>query len=378
MNSNSIPLSLYIHMPWCVKKCPYCDFNSHNKPDVLPEQAYIAALLEDLSQDLTYAQNREISSIFIGGGTPSLFSAQALETLVSGIHKQLKLAHDCEITLEANPGTIERGQFSAYRALGINRISLGVQSFNAKHLKRLGRIHSNEEAIKAVEEIHQAGFKTFNIDLMHGLPDQSIDEGLCDLEQAIALKPTHISWYQLTIEPNTLFYAKPPTLPDENVLEGIEGHGESILAAAGFQHYETSAFAQPNWQCRHNINYWQFGDYLAIGAGAHGKITQANGEIIRYYKHKHPKAYLNKDQAYTAETKLISKAELPLEFMLSCMRLKQGFSIRQFEARTGVAIAEIQYELSLARDKGLLEIKDNQIVTTEKGARYLNEILALF
>lgn len=344
----------------------------------MPEQAYISALIDDLLQDSHLAEGRQIESIFIGGGTPSLFSAASLDTLLQAVQKQLKLVPDCEITLEANPGTIERGQFSEYYAIGINRISLGVQTFAPHHLKKLGRIHSGDEAIRAVDEIHRAGFKTFNIDLMHGLPDQSVAEGLADIKQALALHPTHLSWYQLTIEPNTLFYAKPPTLPEEEVLGEIEALGEILLSEAGFIHYETSAFAKPGMECRHNINYWQFGDYLAIGAGAHGKITSQDNIISRYYKHKHPKAYLDPEQAFTAETKRISREELPLEFMLSCLRLYQGFSIAQFETRTGLSLAAIEKPLSIAFQKGLLERKGDIIRVTALGARFLNEILALF
>jgi len=375
---NSVPLSLYIHMPWCVKKCPYCDFNSHAKPTDMPEQAYIKALLEDLQQDQHLAQGRIIESIFIGGGTPSLFSALSLDNLFTGITQYLTLANDCEITLEANPGTIERDQFREYKAIGINRISLGVQTFNPYHLKRLGRIHSNNEAVRAVEEIHQAGFQTFNIDLMHGLPEQSVEEGLADIRQALALNPTHLSWYQLTIEPNTLFYAKPPTLPQDEILSEIEAQGESILADAGFGHYETSAFAKPGYECRHNIHYWQFGDYLAIGAGAHGKITHENHEIVRFYKHKHPKAYLDTTRSFTADIRVITKAELPLEFMLSCLRLKQGFTIEQFEMRTGLTFADIEQAIATAQRNGLLLRDGDSFKTTPLGARFLNEILALF
>jgi oxygen-independent coproporphyrinogen-3 oxidase len=375
----AVPLSLYIHLPWCVKKCPYCDFNSHQKPSDMPEQAYIKALLQDLQEDAHFVQGRPVESIFIGGGTPSLFSAKSLAELFSGIQKQVTLTPNCEITLEANPGTIERGQFGEYHAIGINRISLGVQSFQTEQLKRLGRIHSGDEAIRAIDEIHQAGFDNFNIDLMHGLPAQSIEQGLADIKQAIALSPTHLSWYQLTIEPNTLFYAKPPELPEDEVLAQIEAEGEALLLTAGFKHYETSAFAKPDRECRHNINYWQFGDYLGIGAGAHAKITDpVQQKIFRFFKHKHPKAYLDPDQAFIAELKAIEPSELPMEFMLNCLRLKRGFSVEQFESRTGLKFESIEKPLAAAYQKGLLEREANSIRSTHLGAKFLNEILTLF
>jgi oxygen-independent coproporphyrinogen-3 oxidase len=345
----------------------------------MPEDAYIAALLQDLAQDAVFAQGRPIQSIFIGGGTPSLFSAKSLNNLFSGIQKHVVLASNCEITLEANPGTIERGKFKEYKSIGINRISLGVQSFAPEQLKKLGRIHSKEEAIRAVEEIHLAGFSTFNIDLMHGLPDQTKQGGLADIKQALELAPTHLSWYQLTIEPNTLFYVKPPVLPEDEVLGEIEAEGEALLAQAGFLHYETSAFAKPSHECRHNINYWQFGDYLGIGAGAHAKITDAaNQKIFRYYKHKHPKAYLNPEQSFTAELKTIDQSDLPMEFMLNCLRLKSGFTVEQFETRTGLKLQSIEKPLSVAYKKGLLEQAGNIIRPTARGAKFLNEILTLF
>ncbi|MDF2940292.1 MAG: coproporphyrinogen oxidase [Gammaproteobacteria bacterium] len=376
---SAVPLSLYIHFPWCVKKCPYCDFNSHQKPNELPEEAYIKALLQDLKQDADFAQGRPIQSIFLGGGTPSLFSAKALADLFAEIQNQISLASDCEITLEANPGTIERGQFSEYRSIGINRISLGVQSFQTEQLKKLGRIHSGDEAARAVEEIHRAGFDNFNIDLMHGLPGQTLETGLSDIKKALELAPSHLSWYQLTIEPNTLFYAKPPQLPEDEILASIEIEGEALLAQAGFMHYETSAFAKPGRQCRHNINYWQFGDYLGIGAGAHAKITDPSQQkIFRSYKHKHPKAYLNPEQNFIAEMKTIDEAELPMEFMLNCLRLKRGFSVEQFESRTGLKLESIEKPLSIAYQKGLLEREANIIRPTALGAKFLNEILTLF
>ncbi|MDF2690973.1 MAG: coproporphyrinogen oxidase [Gammaproteobacteria bacterium] len=374
-----IPLSLYVHLPWCVRKCPYCDFNSHAKPNELPEQAYIQALLQDLEQDAPMAQGRPIQSIFLGGGTPSLFSAKSLEILFRGIQKQVNVAADCEISLEANPGTIERGKFKEYRDIGINRISLGVQSFQTEQLTKLGRIHSSDEAVRAVEEIYCAGFSNFNIDLMHGLPGQGLEKGLADIKQALQLEPPHLSWYQLTIEPNTLFYAKPPQLPEDEVLAEIEAEGEALLAKAGFLHYETSAFAKPNHQCRHNINYWQFGDYLGIGAGAHAKITDtAQQKIFRFYKHKHPKAYLDPDQNFIAEMKSIEQSELAMEFMLNCLRIKDGFTIQQFETRTGLKFDSIKAPLNIAYQKQLLEREGDVIRPTLQGARFLNEILTLF
>ena len=278
------PLALYIHIPWCVRKCPYCDFNSHAASPTLPEEEYVDALLADLDQDLHAVHGRELSSIFFGGGTPSLFSAQALGRLLKGVEQRIRFAPDIEITLEANPGTFEQEKFTAYRALGINRLSIGIQSFQEQKLKALGRIHNGDEAIRAAGMARQAGFDNFNLDLMHGLPDQSLDDALGDLRQAIAMKPTHLSWYQLTLEPNTVFWNQPPVLPEDDTLWDIQEAGQALLAEHGYAQYEVSAYAQPGRAARHNLNYWSFGDFIGIGAGAHGKLSHPDGRILRTWK----------------------------------------------------------------------------------------------
>ena len=293
------PLALYVHIPWCVKKCPYCDFNSHAAGPNLPEQDYVAALLADLEQELPAVHNRPLSSIFIGGGTPSLFSASAIGQLLEGVAQRISFAPEIEITLEANPGTFEQDKFTAYRALGINRLSIGIQSFQDDKLKALGRIHGAEEALRAAEMARKAGFDNYNLDLMHGLPGQSLSDALFDLQTAMAQQPTHLSWYQLTIEPNTHYYSAPPQLPEDELLWDIQETGQALLADAGFMQYEVSAYAQPGRQARHNLNYWQFGDFIGIGAGAHGKLSTPNGLIYRNWKTRLPKDYLNKTKPLT-------------------------------------------------------------------------------
>lgn len=374
-----IPLSLYIHFPWCVQKCPYCDFNSHALKTDLPEAIYIQALLADLEQDLPLVWGRRIISIFMGGGTPSLFSANALDTLLQGIRARLPFVNGIEITLEANPGTIEHGRFADYKAIGINRISLGAQSFNPQHLKQLGRIHNQNDIYRAVDELRHAGLENFNLDIMHGLPGQTAAQAEQDIEQAIQLKPTHISWYQLTLEPNTLFYAKPPVLPGEAVLADIETVGKARLAQAGYEQYEISAYSQPGKQSVHNLNYWQFGDYLGIGAGAHGKVTtMATGEVTRRWKQKHPKAYLDPERPFVGGEQVIEQAVLPLEFMLNALRLNGGFSIEQFESYTGLPLQRIVEPLQAGYDKQLLVRQGDRITTTALGQRFLNDTLQLF
>ncbi|HMY82651.1 MAG TPA: radical SAM family heme chaperone HemW, partial [Agitococcus sp.] len=284
------PLSLYIHVPWCVRKCPYCDFNSHTSPQSLPEKAYVAALIADLQADLAWVQGRKIGSVFIGGGTPSLFSGQTYQDLFTQLRQHLDFSSDCEVTLEANPATVEHDNFEGYLVAGINRLSLGVQSFNPTHLQTLGRIHSQQDAFNAIQLAKTAGFSNFNLDLMHGLPQQDLSQALEDIDYALSFKPTHLSWYQLTIEPNTAFYRQPPALPDDDILWAIQEAGQQKLAQAGFQQYEVSAYSQQR-PSKHNLNYWQFGDYLAIGAGAHGKVTTPEG-IFRYRKTRLPKDYL--------------------------------------------------------------------------------------
>ncbi len=386
------PLALYIHVPWCVRKCPYCDFNSHEAGGTLPEREYVAALLADLTADLDDVQNRKITSIFIGGGTPSLFSAQAYAQLFDGLHRVLRFADDIEITLEANPGTVEQQKFRDYRALGINRLSIGVQSFNAAHLTALGRIHGRDEAIHAADAAHAAGFDNFNLDLMHGLPGQSLAEAMADLDQAMALAPTHLSWYQLTIEPNTVFAAKPPALPNDDTLADIEEAGFARLASGGFSRYEVSAFSQPQRQCRHNRNYWEFGDYLGIGAGAHGKITRPQTDsIVRTQKTRGPKDYLaayapdnrknilpgahaTPSTARTANS--IAPADRTLEFMLNALRLIDGVPTSLFSERTGVPLTNIAPILADLRTRGLLVANPTRIACTPTGLRFLNDVVA--
>jgi len=373
------PLSLYIHIPWCIKKCPYCDFNSHAIKADTPEVAYIDALLSDLAIDIQrYTITRPISSIFIGGGTPSLFSPESIDRLLRGIEQQITLKENIEITLEANPGTFESHKFAEFRALGINRLSIGVQSFNDKLLKKLGRVHSANEAIIAAEIAHQSGFDNFNLDLMFGLPDSIPDDSKKDVTTAISLKPTHISLYQLTLEPNTYFHKFPPQLPNDELIFATQQQCQNLLAAQGFLQYEVSAYSQPGLQCRHNVNYWQFGDYLGIGAGAHGKITQAlPDQITRTFKPKSPEQYL-KDTHKNGGTEFIALAELPLEFIMNHLRLKQGFSIDTYQARTGLSISTLEPALSNCLKEGLLIHHDKHYYCTEQGWNFMDNILEKF
>ena len=376
------PLSLYIHVPWCVRKCPYCDFNSHKAEETLPEQEYIECLLADLERDLSWVQGRKIQSIFIGGGTPSLLSVKAFEDLFTGLKQHLTFANDIEVTLEANPGTFEAEKFKGYRQLGINRLSIGIQSFQDHQLTHLGRIHNGSEAKAAVELAKKAGFTNFNLDLMHGLPDQSLQDALNDIQQAIDLEPTHLSWYQLTIEPNTEFYKYPPKLPQDETLWAIQEAGQALLAQHGFNQYEISAYAQTGRQARHNINYWQFGDYLGIGAGAHGKITVIHNDpekstIIRTSKTRLPKDYLNKDKIHSVNTEEIALEDRDLEFFMNALRLYQGTSFEIFEQRTGLSIKHCKSKMEHAIEAGLLE-NTNEIKTTSKGQLFLNELLEKF
>ena len=378
------PLSLYIHTPWCIRKCPYCDFNSHQiSKDELPEEAYLTQLVYDLKKDSSWAQNRPIQSIFIGGGTPSLLSDKFYDRLLNEISKQHRLANNIEITMEANPGAVEASRFEGYFKAGINRLSVGVQSFQDTQLKALGRIHSSDNAIKAVEILRNAGFSNFNIDLMHGLPDQSLKDALHDLNTAIQLAPTHLSWYQLTIEPNTEFFSKPPQLPEEEILCDIIEAGQARLNEAGYKQYEVSAYAKDNQQSQHNLNYWQFGDYLAIGAGAHGKITQTNGEIFRYRKVRQPNHYLDPARiSTTAAIEPIEQNDLPLEFLMNTLRLTEGFPIDLYHATTGLSPESFVKDIEKAISEGLLEKvgreKKEIIRPTLKGRMYLNELLERF
>ena len=372
------PLSLYIHVPWCVRKCPYCDFNSHTSPQSLPEDEYIAALLLDIDQDLTWLQGRAIHSVFIGGGTPSLLSPQSYQLLFSQLKQKMDFEANCEITLEANPATVEHGSFEGYLAAGINRLSLGIQSFNGLQLKNLGRIHGQSEAEKAILLAKAAGFTNFNLDLMHGLPNQSLEEALLDIEIALSFKPPHLSWYQLTIEPNTAFYRQPPVLPDDDTLWAIQEAGQQKLAQAGLLQYEVSAYTH-NKPSQHNLNYWQFGDYLAIGAGAHGKVTTPQG-IFRYRKTRLPKDYLAAAPQQQARLGLekVSNDDLSFEFMMNGLRLKQGVPIAYFEQRTGLSWPLLEAQLAPALAKNWLSLKNNHIKCTELGFNYLNDVLSLF
>lgn len=372
------PLSLYIHIPWCIRKCPYCDFNSHQAGTELPEQDYIQALLADLDSDLPWVQGREIQSIFFGGGTPSLFSAAAYEVLFNGLQQRLSFASDIEITLEANPGTFEAEKFAAYRQLGINRLSIGIQSFNPQHLQALGRVHDSAQAQRAVELAQQAGFDHFNLDLMYGLPGQTVEQALADIHQALAFNPPHLSWYQLTIEPNTEFYKTPPRLPQDDDLWDIQEAGLTLLAQQGFEHYEISAHAKPGQAARHNLNYWQFGDYLGIGAGAHGKITLPHtGQIIRTQKTRLPKDYLHPAKLCLSSQQAIATDEIGLECLMNALRLKDGMPTAAFLQRTGLTLDAVAKPVQKARQLGLLQV-DERIMATAKGQQYLNELLALF
>jgi len=377
------PLTLYIHLPWCIRKCPYCDFNSHAIKNEIPEQDYINALLADLDNDLPKINGRPLISIFIGGGTPSLFSPAAIEQLLTAIAKRVSFTKDIEITLEANPGTVELARFAGYRTAGVNRLSIGIQSFQADKLKALGRIHDDNEAIRAAETAHAAGFTNFNLDLMHGLPGQTIADALFDLKTAIALNPTHLSWYQLTIEPNTFFAHQPPVLPKDELMWEIQEQGYELLANQGFKQYEISAYSQTGKQCIHNKNYWEFGDYLGIGAGAHSKITGNKG-IERFYKKKNPKDYLNPlpnplpEYRERESEKNINSTELPFEFMLNALRLYQDIPITLFEQRTGLSITTITDQLNQAQEKGLLNWDKNFIKTTELGKRFYNDLVEIF
>ncbi|EIL93247.1 HemN family oxidoreductase [Rhodanobacter sp. 115] len=380
------PLSLYIHMPWCVKKCPYCDFNSHGLRSEPPPYAdYIELLLADLDADLrdfgAAAQDRPIVSVFFGGGTPSLFAPELIGRLLDGVRQRLPLANDTEITLETNPGTVEHGRFDGYLAAGVNRISFGVQSFDDDKLKRLGRIHSASEAEAAVKSAQDAGYANINLDLMYALPQQTLDGALADVERAIALAPTHISHYQLTLEPNTAFAANPPPLPDDDHAWAMQEACEARLAQAGYGQYEISAYAQPGRRCAHNLNYWQFGDYLGIGAGAHGKLSDAaSDQIHRRWKTRLPRAYMEAGaaRARIGGDSVISATELPFEYMLNALRLIDGVPMADFAARTGLPPEHIAATLADARRRGWLVDDPRQLRTTPLGQRFLNDVIASF
>lgn len=377
-----IPLSLYIHIPWCIRKCPYCDFNSHKAPDGLAEKEYVQALLADLASELPHIWGRRLESIFIGGGTPSLFSAESIDTLLSGIRALLPFRPNIEVTMEANPGTFEQEKFRGFREAGINRLSVGIQSFNPQHLQALGRVHNREEALRAADIARTAGFDNFNLDLMFGLPQQTLDEAMQDLQQAVELAPTHLSWYQLTLEPNTLFYKTPPILPDDDLLADIQLNGQHFINLSCYAQYEVSAYARPGFECRHNRNYWEFGDYAAIGAGAHGKITNpAEASIIRYHKYRQPAEYMQHAMQGTARSgeQMLTPADLNFEFMLNALRLREGFSPSLFTERTGLPFHRLKAGLDQAMQRGLLLVDGGERVRpTETGWLFLNEAIQLF
>jgi oxygen-independent coproporphyrinogen-3 oxidase len=372
------PLALYVHIPWCVRKCPYCDFNSHAAGSELPEEAYIDALLDDLEQDMGHVHGRELTSIFFGGGTPSLFSANAIGRLLDGVEQRVPFARDIEITLEANPGTFEQAKFAAYRQLGINRLSIGVQSFQEAKLKALGRIHDGEEAIRAADMARRAGFDNFNLDLMHGLPDQTIEDALDDLRLAIAQAPTHLSWYQLTMEPNTVFWNQPPELPEDDILWDIQEAGQALLAEHGYAQYEVSAYARGGLRARHNLNYWTFGDFLGIGAGAHTKLSSPEGRIIRSWKTRLPKDYLDPAKRFQAGERHLDADELPFEFLMNVLRLTDGVPAELFTQRTGIPLAGLATARAEAEARGLLQGDPQRLVATAEGQLFLNDLLQHF
>ncbi|MCW8038227.1 MULTISPECIES: radical SAM family heme chaperone HemW [Acinetobacter] len=377
LNPALVPLSLYIHMPWCVRKCPYCDFNSHAVPDgklsLDLEQEYLQALVADFKTQIDFAQGREIHSVFIGGGTPSLISAKGYQWLFAQLKALLAFEEDCEITLEANPGTVEHDPFAGYLEAGINRLSIGVQSFNADHLQKLGRIHSDDDAVSAIQHAKEAGFARVNVDLMHGLPEQTLEQAMLDLKLAVESGATHVSWYQLTIEPNTVFFRTQPVLPVDDVLEDIQEQGEAYLTAQGFVNYEVSAWRKEK-PSAHNLNYWQFGDYLAIGAGAHGKVTQPDG-VYRFQKTRLPKDYLAKVPAEHLQFKRIEDADLPFEFMMNALRLNDGVDASLYAERTGLDLAELNEKLVPLRQRQLMLNDLSRISCTEQGHVFLNSVL---
>ena len=376
----AIPLSLYIHIPWCVRKCPYCDFNSHNAPQSLPQREYVDALLADLDQDLALARGRTLQSIFFGGGTPSLFAPDQIARILDGVAQRLAFAAGIEITLETNPGTVEHGPFAGYRNAGVNRISFGVQSFDDAALKRIGRIHDAAQAERAVKQAQDADITNLNLDLMYALPQQTLDGALRDVDIALSLQPPHLSHYQLTLEPNTQFAANPPPLPDDDCAWDMQEACQARLAAAGLEQYEVSAYARAGRQCAHNLNYWNFGDYLGIGAGAHAKLSGDDGSVHRRWKLRAPKGYL--EYAGTPRgvggDDVVMKDQLPFEFMLNALRLNAGFAFADFEVRTGLPRSTIAAQLAAAQTRGWLDVEDERIRATELGWRFLNDVIASF
>ena len=370
----TIPLSLYIHFPWCVRKCPYCDFNSHEARASIPEADYLAALIDDLEAALPQVWGRRVASVFIGGGTPSLLSAAGVDALLAAVRARLTLVPGAEITLEANPGAIEAEKFASFRDAGVNRISLGIQSFDNRRLAALGRIHTGDEARRAIESALEA-FDNLNLDLMYALPNQGLEDARSDLEAALSFAPPHLSAYQLTLEPNTPFHHAPPSLPDDELAADMQEMIEETLASAGYQHYETSAFALPGARCAHNLNYWNFGDYLGIGAGAHGKLSSHQG-IVREARRRGPRDYLQGD--FLQERRAVAAGDLPFEFMMNALRLTEGFPIRLFEERTGLPLAVAAEAIDQARRQGLLAVDELRVAPTLRGQRCLNELLQLF
>ncbi|MEW6039054.1 MAG: radical SAM family heme chaperone HemW [Pseudomonadota bacterium] len=371
------PLGLYIHVPWCVRKCPYCDFNSHRAEGTLPERDYIAALLNDLARDVRRVAGRCVESVFIGGGTPSLLSPEAVGLLLDGVRARTALAADAEITLEANPGTAESAKFKGFRAAGVNRLSIGVQSFDDARLTALGRMHDGRAAIEAAAMAREAGFANFNLDLMFGLPGQTTAQAKRDMATAIAQRPTHISYYQLTLEPNTLFHRFPPALPDADAAWDIQQAGQALLAEAGYRQYEVSAYARDGFRCRHNVNYWRFGDYLGLGAGAHGKITDpASGRITRLWKTRHPAQYL--DTLSLGGEHAVSPENLPFEFLMNHLRLREGFELGDFTEATGLEPSALEPALSECLSEGLLERAGSLIRCTDTGWNFLDDVLQRF
>lgn len=377
--TETLPLSLYIHLPWCIRKCPYCDFNSHEVKDNLPEELYIRALMQELDTHLALIVDRPLISIFFGGGTPSLFSPVGIGKIISGVKERVSLAGNAEITLEANPGTIDQANFYAYREAGVNRLSLGIQSFNPQHLHHLGRIHDEKQAMQAITVAKKAGFDNFNIDIMYGLSKQSIAQTLQDIQIALDFNPTHLSWYQLTLEPNTLFYKQRPALPADEMIWEMQCAGQDLLQKNNLQQYEVSAYSLPNKQCVHNKNYWEFGDYLGIGAGAHSKLTDIKtGTVTRFSQIKHPRDYLDKNKRAQQNIKVIEKSDLIFEFMLNALRLTNGFSHTLFRERTGIAINEIELLLADAVKRGLLLNQEARLCPTPLGKQFLNDLIEIF
>ena len=374
------PLSLYVHFPWCVKKCPYCDFNSHALRGEIPEHEYVDALMRDLDYELSLAPDPQpLASIFMGGGTPSLFSASAIGRVLEETARRVRFAPDIEITLEANPGTADAANFRGYRAAGVNRLSIGVQSFDAGQLKALGRIHGPEEARRAYALARGAGFDNVNLDLMYALPNQTLEQAQADLQAAFELAPEHLSHYQLTLEPNTEFHAHPPPLPDQDAAWSMQELGQELLATHGYAQYEVSAYARDGRRCRHNLNYWEFGDYLGIGAGAHGKVTR-DGVITRRARHKHPRTWLEAagTKAAVQEDRAVPAPDLPFEYAMNALRLNEGFRLPEFERRTGLPGAHLERPLVQAAGRGLVEREGDVVRASARGRALLNQLTALF